>query len=408
MSALTVASGPASSSAAQANARSRREPVSGFEPAAQKKILALIERSRAFEDLAESFPALLFALATGHGTAEARARTIVAIESGAPLRQAAVLLGVPMWLRRLPATALHGSLAGLPFEPELAQRLSASVPDDPNIAHLWLTSVGYCCRAADAEFGTWVASWAGRSSAMLFPVVVDRFRLLAAWGWASRNRESALGTLLRRPWSPAIGPRRAMEEVLAWRHRIELKLHLDACPPPGDASPSTALGYEFVPLRTAQEFIAESLAMDNCLDQYGDRLATRRTRIYSVRRDGRVFANLEIGSHEEEPTMPAIRQLRGPRNRRASAEIWRAAYSWLGSQPLRPIAPNGTLAPSPAARRTAALDLWRDYIEDRSAALTCGEIESLLAGIEAGGLTQRQAGGRRRTVRPRRALDAVT
>lgn len=403
-----MTAGTASSSVAQANARSRREPVSDFEPAAQKTILALIERSRAFEDLAGSFPALLFALATGHGSAEARAHAMAAIESGAPLRQAAVLLGVPMWLRRVPAAALQGSLAGLPFDPELAQRLAESVPSEPNVARLWLMSVAYCCRAADAEFGTWVASWAGRSSAMLLPVVADRFRLLAAWGWASRNRDSALGALLRRPWSPAMGPRRAMEEVLAWRHRIDLKLHLDACPPPGDSCPSTALGYEFVPLRTAQDFIAESLAMDNCLDQYGDRLATRRTQVFSVRRGNRILADVEIGGHDEEPTMPAIRQLRGPRNRRASAEIWRAAYVWLGSQPIRPMAPNGTHATaSPAARRTAAFELWRDYLEDRSAALTCEEIESLLAGIEAGGLTQRQTEGRRRAVRPRRVLDTA-
>lgn len=362
----------------------RERRIGAFEPAIQKHIHKLTAGSPALEDLAESFPALLFALATGHATPALRACTIGLVEGGAPLRHAATVLGLPFWLRHLPASALQGSLDGLPSAPEHAQRLTNFMPQDAVQARLWLAATAYGCRACGEEFGMWIATWAGRLPGLLVPHGTDTLRMLSVWGWASMNPAAQLAVLVRRPWAPAMSPRRALEEMLVWRQRVDLALHLASRPASGDIGAGRANGYDFVPLTTAAEFIAEAEAMDNCLDQYGDRLAARRSHIVSIRRDDRRVAVVEIGTHEEEPTMPAIRQLRAARNRRASADIWRASYTWLGMQPLRALQA-GEDVPSAPARRTAAETLWREYIEARSASLTAGELKALTRAIAVRG-----------------------
>jgi hypothetical protein len=122
-----------------------------------------------------------------------------------------------------------------------------------------------------------------------------------------------------------------------------------------------AMGYDFVALRTAEEFIREAGVMDNCLDQFADRLEQGSSRVFSIRKNGRSLADLEIGAHDEEPSMPAVRQLRGPRNRRARPQLWQAAYAWLGAQDVR------AHLPSPertgACTRAAPLAFWQPYLD---------------------------------------------
>src|SRR5204862_7062624 len=70
----------------------------------------------------------------------------------------------------------------------------------------------------------------------------------------------------------------------------------------------------------------------------------------------------EIGLHPEESSMPAIRQLRGPRNRRATPEVWKAVYAWLGGQTIRAVLPQ-EYRPDPAQRRAAARRFWQPYLQ---------------------------------------------
>ena len=125
-------------------------------------------------------------------------------------------------------------------------------------------------------------------------------------------------------------------------------------------SEGSALGYEFVELRTIDDFIAESDTMDNCLDSFSEKLESGVSYVFSIRRNGSPVADIEIGVHPVEPTMPSIVQLRGPKNKRAHPEIWRAAYSWLGSQELPPVPPQVV---NSAARRRAWRALWKPYLE---------------------------------------------
>jgi hypothetical protein len=156
--------------------------------------------------------------------------------------------------------------------------------------------------------------------------------------------------------------KRAREELAAWRQR----LRLIECLGPGIErawlADGPAAGFEFVALRTVEDFIAESEALENCLDQYADQLHSGLTAVYSIRKGTRRVACVEIGLHDEEVTMPTIVQLRAARNRKAPPEVWQATFSWLGSQRLEPLSPLRH-APKPLKRIEARRELWRPYLE---------------------------------------------
>lgn len=156
--------------------------------------------------------------------------------------------------------------------------------------------------------------------------------------------------------------KRAREELAAWRQR----LRLIECLGPGIErawlADGPAAGFQFVALRTVDDFIAESEALENCLDQYADQLHTGLTAVFSIRKGARRVACVEIGLHDEEVTMPTIVQLRAARNRRAPPEVWQATFSWLGSQRLEPLSPL-RCAPKPLKRIEARRELWRPYLE---------------------------------------------
>ncbi|CAN0126632.1 unnamed protein product, partial [Phaeothamnion confervicola] len=168
--------------------------------------------------------------------------------------------------------------------------------------------------------------------------------------------------LITTRWKPTLGAARAAKEATLWRERMALEV----CLGPGLADTwipeGSVAGLEFVALRTASDFIAEASRMDNCLDRYADKLTGRTVRVFAIRREGRSIANIEISPHEREPGHPVIAQLRGPHNRRAALEVWRAAYQWLGSQPIRLADRRIAIRVGPAVRKRRQDEIWRAFI----------------------------------------------
>ena len=155
--------------------RARR--IDAFHPSARSGIARLTRIIEAAEDLADSFPALLFALATGYGTHARRTRTIALVKRGASLREAADALGLPWWLRRLPPSAFSEPLGEVPSDPEFAQRVGMYLPQEPTSSRTWLWAVLYGYRACDASFALWVAGWASKHPRLLAkPVGEDNLR----------------------------------------------------------------------------------------------------------------------------------------------------------------------------------------------------------------------------------------
>jgi len=334
----------------------RRRRLEAFYPACRRYVAGLTCCSGELEDLADTFPALLFALVSGYGTEKTRARAFELVAAGAPLRQAADALGLARWLRRLPAGAFTDPLPTFPSDRDFCLHIANLIPREQSLLPVWLSRVTHALEAAGSAYALWLA----RQHDLAGPPE-DLFALMAAWAWFS-GRPGLLGNrLLRRPWTPEMSFKRAREELATWRQR----LRLIECLGPGIETPwladAAAGGFNFVALRTVEDFIAESEALENCLDQYADQLHTGLTAVFSIRKGARRVACVEIGLHDEEVSMPNIVQLRGVRNRRASPEIWQATYSWLGGQRLAPLSPLRH-APKPMQRIAARRQLWSPYL----------------------------------------------
>ena len=334
----------------------RLRRIGAFHPVYRDSIADLTRGVAALEDLADTFPALLFALASGFGTPAQRERATKLVIAGKPLRDAGNALGVPWWLRKLPPQAFTAPLPELPTDGDFGFRISGLTPSDHRVVPLWLSRVAHAAQACDPRYALWLARQTD-----LVASADEFFMLMAAWAWFSEN-DGLLGhRLVRKPWHPEMSFRRATEEVALWRQRLRLVEYLGF----GIESPwladGTAAGYEFVALRTADDFVGESEALDNCLDQYADQLRGGATAVFSIRKNGRGVACVEIGLHEAEMTMPTIVQLRAARNRRAPPEVWQAAFAWLGHQRLEPLAPERHV-PSARKRRDARRKLWAPYL----------------------------------------------
>jgi hypothetical protein len=317
--------------------------------------------TRAIHDLATSFPALLFALTTGYGTPERRQACLAAIVGGARLKTAAETLGLPFWLRRLPAAALTGPLPALPDDREFALAVVPALPKSPDAMLPWLDFLSLADRLAGRD----VCLWFLRNPRLTPPTAQSSDALwMLAWAFFAKHPETLAGRVQRRAWTARVGSRSAREETANWRKRIEGVLAL------GSGFPSTwfedgrAMDHDIVALRGPEDLFAECAAMRNCLDLYALRLGHMRSRLFSIRVRGKPIATLELGLRNDEVGVPFIVQLRGIANRRAGPLVWQAVHAWMGSQSF------GHLDRAPRPKRMSLVlrrELWAPLTEAAAA-----------------------------------------
>lgn len=343
-------------------AERRLRRLNAFPQPYRKYIAGLTSCAPSVEDLADSFPALLFALATGYGTVRRRQSAFECVVAGQPLKQAAALLDLPLWLRRLPAQAFAQPLPLLPSDDEFTAAIINRVPDTSREATIWFERVVIAYRLVGRDFALWTV----REPRLLPPHTSDEdLQWLLAWAWSSQNPGFAGYDLMRGAWSPVIGWKRARDEVAIWKKRIDLIGALAGGPRDSWFGDTSLLGFDIVALRTVHDYVAESVAMENCLDQYAAHLAYGRVRIFSVRKDGRPIADVEVTIKADDQTLPCISQIRGPRNRRAPPVVWQAVHAWLGGQPFRALDTSPTSA---QATRDAFRQFWQPYVSAAEAA----------------------------------------
>ena len=334
--------------------------IASFAADLRLSIAAVVASHPRREDLADSFPGLLFAIATGYGSARRRTDALAAIDAGLSLREASDRLGLPFWLRKLPARAFRAPLSTVPTEPALVGRLVSLIPTSKTACAAWLQRVLVAHHTGRPDLTLWVAS-TYRAPA---PAATSaRFLRTLGWAWFAGAPHTRGAELLGARWQATLGMRRAGAEAQLWGERIELDVCLGSGIADSWLSAGRSQGYDVVPLLTADDFLREAKVMDNCLDRYADKLREGGVRVFSLRRDGRTIADLEISTHPQEVGMPTITQLRTARNRPASAELWQVAFSWLGSQPLRKPPAALTLAVSPKERRTRLERIWQPFLD---------------------------------------------
>ncbi|MCB1509856.1 MAG: PcfJ domain-containing protein [Hyphomicrobiaceae bacterium] len=335
----------------------RRERLRGFNPGVRDAIAELTCCSQEAEDLADSFPGLLYALVTGFGTPSAREACFNHVLEGKSLRLAAAALGLPYWTRRLPPQAFSEPLCNLPSSADFDSRISHLIPSSRILVRPWLDRILCAYHVCGEEFAIWV----GRNLRLPLPEATDEsFTFLTAWAWHSITLEAPGHALLNRPWTSKMSLRRAEEEVVKWRRRLSLSYSLGNGLPNAWLNAGVVGEFEFVPLLTAQDFIRESEAMDNCLDQYSDRMASGGIRVFSIRREGVPVADIELGPIARQSHLPTIVQIKAARNRPAPLAVWRAAHAWLkghGDVPL----PRRPGALKIGERRQAMRRIWVPY-----------------------------------------------
>lgn len=304
--------------------------VARYSAPARRELRRLIRKSSRFADLIETFPGAAYALATRRGAKAVREEAVELIVQGAPLKAVARKLELPTWLKKLPPEAFERPLGELPRSESFARRVASRLPHSTRHAPFWLESVAFASKAAHDEFAIWLAEQ---------PIYSDRgepqriFAVLAAYAWFSRGRQTKASELIIVPWRPEIAFDTALCAAKSWLNRLRLIMQLE----PGTLSDpwliaGEAEGYSFVPLVDRETLLIEAQAMQNCADQYAERLAREKCRLFSVRKNGTHVATLEIGPHSRETGILTITQLKARHNMPASIEVWQAAYAWMAQQ----------------------------------------------------------------------------
>ncbi len=304
--------------------------IGRFPARIRRKVTRLYLSSARIADLATVYPGLLAALAARRGSPRNRIAALRMIEGGAPLKSAARVLNMPMWLRRLPPEAFVRLPPALPQSESFAKRITARLPRDRDDAAFWLDSVLFAERACGEDFAIWLAGQAvfqdGAPCEAMFPI-------LAAYAWFSKQAETEGHRYIVAPWRSEISFETALCAAKSWFNRVRLVLQL----PPGTIDdcwlkPGTVNGFTFVPLLDHAEIFSEAQAMQNCADQFAERLALGTCRLFSVRKVDQRVATLEIAQHEREVGILSIRQLKARHNMPAGTDVWQAAYCWLARQ----------------------------------------------------------------------------
>lgn len=320
-----------------------------FHPRIRSAVKTFVTASPRNADLAHVFPAAVHTIAARTAPAADLDRAIRLTRDGAPLREVARALGLPLWLRRLPPEAFHRSVRDVPSSDMFSRRIANLSNVATQESAFWLASVTFAAKACDEYFALWLAGQRIFSERHRDPERL--FAVLAAYAWFSSTEKSRAGSLIVTPWRPEMAFDTAVCAAKSWLNRMRLVLQIgDGVITDPWLQPGEARGYTFEPLLTHAEILAEARAMQNCADQYASRIARDVCRLFSIRRRGVRIATLEIGAHQRELNILAINQLKGRNNMPAPAEIWQAAHAWLGTQEVLRRIPELTLPDRPLQR----------------------------------------------------------
>ena len=328
-----------------------------FERSYRRRLRKLTRSTSRHGDLLFTFPAAAFALVSGRGTTDQRAKAVRLVRDGAPLAQIGEALALPSWMRRLPPEAFARPIGNVATGQAFSRKVVGRLPSEPAVAAAWLEAHEVAVGSAGEDFAYWLAGQP------IYGRVLDgetSVRPLAIYAWFS-NREDARGRrLMEKPWNKQMRFPVAVQQMCGWLERVVGDLtRADVKRGPGRYSRRRRnTGYEMVPLRSAAALNEEGEAMDNCVGSYAGMVAARECLIYSVRRGRTRVATMEVRWHGGRPR---VWQLEGPGNTSANSVVWEAVNRWLAEQDDLILVTPSTIA-NLAVDATRWKALWLPYV----------------------------------------------
>jgi hypothetical protein len=141
-------------------------------------------------DLAQSFPALLFAVAVPRPGFDP-SPVIGGVLAGASLRELAQLAGLPMWSRKLMPEAFEQPLCGLPCDELVGRQIANHLPRSPKLAAPWLHAVRHVTMWGEPAAAIWMAREITDNPKGVFDTQLN---LVALYVWFSGAPETAVPT----------------------------------------------------------------------------------------------------------------------------------------------------------------------------------------------------------------------
>lgn len=143
-----------------------------------------------------------------------------------------------------------------------------------------------------------------------------------------------------RLWAADVAKRDSLKSFFA-TYGVDLDHEVDFAPQPNDLAFFD--GMDVVPLRSGEALIAEGALMRHCVSTYMRDILAGRSCIYSIQKNGKRVATLELSSGDR----PVLKQLKGPCNAKVAPEVESVAQKLIASV---------------AAKRTSPIDRLKRFI----------------------------------------------
>ena len=330
--------------------------IQKFRPEVQFAVRRVARRHSRLADLAFSFPALLVALAVPRAGFNCES-AIDLVFRGVPLCELAKAADVPLWTRKLPPESFTGPVPKLPDTNDFRRRIMNHLPVTPKVAPRWLEVVGNAVAWADDPFAVWIAQHVTEPQKRHQR---GNLRLLSLWAWFSGRPDTLAYRFIQKPWVPSMQPAAALIAAGAWQTTVEFYLEI------GEETvadlwtqPGTVDGYEFVPLRSFADVCEEGHTMRNCVQTYGYRLAHNHSRLWSIRKDGKRVATLEIGVARD--SLLGVYEIQAAGNKGVPIEVAWAVRQWLQMHHLPSVDTKSRDWDATPLNRALWMAMWKPY-----------------------------------------------
>jgi hypothetical protein len=275
------------------------------------------------KQLVKNSPALIAALATEAGTDEARAQALALIRSG-NVRAAESVLDLPQWYRSFDITAFACGIPNLAVSSHFGEQIVQFIPEVDSHQVRFLLAMEAALKHADERFFLWLAREMRRNNLSLS---VKQTSLLAIYATFSEATAAPATQFMQQPWTTDLQIKTAARAALSWFCWMVF-----VCVTPNAQLRDTWRcggrfhGMDVKALATPFDVLEAANALQNCAYQYGPLLMKNDCRLFSLSRDGKIIAMIELSSNGRY-LVPS--QIKGMNNTAPPDEAYRAVYAFL-------------------------------------------------------------------------------